>query len=87
MGHPLIYFALEIRNNNNLNRVYMENLVSLMILLSVFTSLMLLTAYVTDAFACKCIKWLGLEDVDNEQKTPTIRLRKQVKYVEGNLFE
>jgi hypothetical protein len=65
----------------------MENLVSLMILLSVFTSLMLLTAYVTDAFACKCIKWLGLEETDNEQKTPTIRLRKQVKYVEGNLFE
>ena len=87
MGHPLVYFALEIRNNNNLNRVYMENLVSLMILLIVFTSLMLLTAYVTDAFACKCIKWLGLEETDNELKTPTIRLRKQVKYVEGNLFE
>jgi hypothetical protein len=65
----------------------MENLVSLMILLIVFTSLMLLTAYVTDVFACKCIKWLGLEDVNKEQKTPTIRLRKQVKYVEGNLFE
>ena len=30
---------------------------------------------------------LGLEETDNEQNTPTIRIRKQVKYVEGNLFD
>ena len=46
----------------------MENLVSLMILLIVFTSLMLLAAYVADMFACKCLKWLGLEEVENGQR-------------------
>lgn len=65
----------------------MENLVSLMILLIVFTSLMLLAAYVADMFACKCLKWLGLEDVDNkEMTTPIIRFSNQHKYVEGELF-
>ena len=58
-----------------------------MILLIVFMSLMLLTAYVTDAFACKCFKWLELENVDNkEMSIPIIRFSNQHKYVEGELF-
>ena len=51
----------------------MENYVSLMIFLIVFMSFMLLVAYVADAFACKLVRWLGLEDIDNEHRgTPTI---------------
>lgn len=65
----------------------MENLVSLMTLLIVFTILMLLVAYIGDVLVCKCLKWLGMEDVETEQKrTPTIRFSNQHKYVEGELF-
>lgn len=44
----------------------MDNLVMLTILIVVFMSLMLLVTYVSDVLACKCLKWLGIEDVDNE---------------------
>ena len=41
----------------------MDNYVSLMVLLIVFTGLMLLVAYVADALVCKCLKWLGLNEM------------------------
>ena len=48
---------------------------------------MLLVAYIGDVLVCKCLKWLGMEDVETEQKrTPTIRFSNQHKYVEGELF-
>ena len=40
----------------------MENYVSLMILLIVFTGLLLSVAYVADVLACKCLKYFGIEE-------------------------
>ena len=70
----------------------MENLVSLTILIVVFMSILLFVVYVADMLACKFIKWLGLEDIDNEyNKTPTIGFSNEdkafIKMVEGELFE
>jgi fructose-specific phosphotransferase system IIC component len=68
----------------------MENYVSLMILLIVFMGLLLSVAYIADVVACKCLKYLGIEDNEKEQiKTPTIRFSKNERYdryVEGDLF-
>jgi hypothetical protein len=60
----------------------MENIVSLMILIIVFMSLLLLVAYVADVLSCKFLKRLGLELIDNEYKsTPTIRFTNEDKAV------
>ena len=64
----------------------MENYVSLMILLIAFMGLMLLVAYVADALASKLVKWLGLEDVDNEYKNSHYPLANEDKMVEGMNF-
>lgn len=58
-----------------------------MIFIVVFMSFLLFVVYVADMLACKFIKWLGLEDIDNENKrTPTIRFSIEERMVEGELF-
>jgi hypothetical protein len=66
----------------------MEKIVSLMIFVIVFMSLLLLVAYVADVLACKFLEWLGLEGIHNEYKsTPTICFSDQDRMVEGDQFE
>ena len=66
----------------------MENLVSLTILIVVFMGFLLFVVYVADMLASKFIKWLGLEDIDNEyNRTPTIRFSNEDRMVESELFE
>lgn len=58
----------------------MENYVSLMVFIIVFMTLLVLAAYVADVFACKLLRWLELEAIDNEyQGTPTIRFSNEDK--------
>lgn len=45
-------------------RVNMENLLSLMIVIGAFMSLLVVVAYISDVAACKFVKWLGLEGIE-----------------------